>query len=104
RRRSEGDRSRPAHPRAHGNRTSAATSRGRRSRDRVTTLDVWIDRLLACAAAERGFSPHTVAAYARDLARFAGFAEQRGIRRAEQLDVTLLPQLLRAERPRGRAP
>src|SRR5947208_1745749 len=28
----------------------------------MTTLDDWIDRFLAFAAAERGFSPHTVAA------------------------------------------
>lgn len=69
----------------------------------MTTLDVWIDRYLAFAAAERGFSPHTVAAYARDLARLATFAEGRGVRRAESLDTALLRDFLAGERRRGLA-
>jgi integrase/recombinase XerD len=69
----------------------------------VTTLDEWIDRFLAFAAAERGFSPHTVAAYARDLAHLAEFAEGRGIRDARGLDPALLREFLAAERRRGLA-
>jgi integrase/recombinase XerD len=67
----------------------------------VTTLDDWIDRFLAFTAAERGFSPHTVAAYARDLGRLAAFAEGRGIRDATALDLVLLREFLAAERRRG---
>ncbi len=67
----------------------------------MTTLDDWIDRFLAFAAAERGFSPHTVAAYARDLGRLAGFADARGICDAAALDLGLLREFLAAERRRG---
>jgi integrase/recombinase XerD len=66
-------------------------------------LDDWIDRFLAFAAAERGFSPDTVAAYARDLARLGTFAEARAIRDAGALDVTLLREFLAGERRRGLA-
>ena len=70
----------------------------------MTTLDDWIDRFLAFAAAERGFSPHTVAAYARDLGRLAAFAESQGIRDACALDATALRRFLADERRRGLAP
>src|SRR5438445_734370 len=70
----------------------------------MTTLDDWIDRFLAFAAAERGFSPHTVAAYARDLGRLAAFAESHGIRDARALDATALQRFLAGERRRGLAP
>ncbi len=70
----------------------------------MTTLDDWIDRFLAFAAAERGFSPHTVAAYARDLGRLAAFAESRGLREASALDTAALQRFLADERRRGLAP
>ena len=70
----------------------------------MTTLDDWIDRFLAFAAAERGFSPHTVAAYARDLGRLAAFAESRGIHDASALDTAALQRFLADERRRGLAP
>ncbi len=40
-----------------------------------------VDRFLAHAAVERGLSPRTIEAYARDLARFADYLESRGVRR-----------------------
>jgi integrase/recombinase XerD len=67
----------------------------------VTALDGWIDRFLTFAAAERGFSPHTVAAYARDLARLAAFAEERGTLDVAELNVTVLREFLAAERRGG---
>ncbi len=67
----------------------------------MTALDGWIDRFLTFAAAERGFSPHTVAAYARDLGRLAAFAEGRGKLAVAQLDGRLLREFLAAERRRG---
>jgi integrase/recombinase XerD len=67
----------------------------------VTALDGWIDRFLTFATAERGFSPHTVGAYARDLARLATFAEDRGMLDVAQLNATLLRDFLTAERRRG---
>jgi integrase/recombinase XerD len=39
-----------------------------------------VDRFLAHAAVERGLSPRTIEAYARDLARFADHLEQAGVR------------------------
>jgi integrase/recombinase XerD len=70
----------------------------------VTSLDGWIDRFLTFAAAERGFSPHTVAAYARDLSRLAAFAEERGVRTVAKVEPDLLRDFLAAERRRGLSP
>ncbi|HEY2385814.1 MAG TPA: tyrosine recombinase [Candidatus Binatia bacterium] len=67
----------------------------------MTSLDGWIDRFLTFAAAERGFSPHTVAAYARDLTRLAAFAEERGVRTVGKLQPDLLRDFLAAERRGG---
>lgn len=37
---------------------------------------------------ERALSPHTLAAYGRDLAKLSAFAEQRGIREPTELDLS----------------
>ncbi|WP_213815856.1 tyrosine recombinase XerC [Glaciihabitans sp. dw_435] len=41
-------------------------------------------------AAERGFSQHTVRSYRSDLGDLAGFAAERGVTSAEQVDLELL--------------
>ncbi len=43
-------------------------------------MDEHIGRFLIYLQGERGASPHTVAAYSRDLAHYAGFLEERGER------------------------
>ncbi|MEE9607202.1 MAG: site-specific tyrosine recombinase [Myxococcota bacterium] len=43
-------------------------------------LSVAVDGFLAHVSVERGLSPRTVEAYARDLARFAGYLQRRGVR------------------------
>ncbi len=63
-----------------------------------------IDGFLAPAAVERGLSPHTVAAYARDLARFADHLEKQGIARVDQIDRSVLQALVRALDPRRLGP
>lgn len=45
-----------------------------------------VDRFLAHAAVERGLSPRTIDAYARDLARFADYLESRGVRRIADVE------------------
>jgi integrase/recombinase XerD len=45
-----------------------------------------VDRYLAHAAVERGLSPCTIEAYARDLARFADYLELRGVRRIADVE------------------
>jgi integrase/recombinase XerD len=45
----------------------------------LTTLAAAVDGYLAHVAVERGLSPHTVAAYRRDLARYAAWCEARGL-------------------------
>ena len=45
-----------------------------------------IQRFLDHLAVERGLSPHTVAAYRRDLGRYAGFLRRRGISDAGRVD------------------
>jgi integrase/recombinase XerD len=70
---------------------------------KATALDGWIDRFVAFTAAERGYSPHTVEAYARDLGRFAAFVEARGVREPAGLDAALIRTFLVAERRRGLA-
>ena len=48
-------------------------------------LDAAIDAYVQSLAAERGMSPHTVAAYGRDCAAFAAYLETRSIRRIEEI-------------------
>ena len=45
-----------------------------------------VQRFLDHLAVERGLSPHTVAAYRRDLERYAGFLRERGISDARHVD------------------
>jgi integrase/recombinase XerD len=49
-----------------------------------------IDEFLASLQAERGASPHTVAAYRRDLGRFRAWASARGLESPQQLDGRML--------------
>jgi site-specific recombinase XerD len=71
---------------------------------RATALDVWVDRFLAYVAAERGLARNSVAAYGRDLGRFAQFAAERGAGTPADVHPALLREFLRAERKRGLAP
>ena len=43
---------------------------------------------------ERALSAHTLAAYAKDLAKFVEFAEARGVKRVKELDLGLLSDWL----------
>ena len=69
----------------------------------ATALDRWVDRFLAYVAAERGLSPNTVAAYARDLTQLTRWLAGRA---DEPTDLTssLLQAFLASERERGLAP
>ena len=49
--------------------------------DRSADVSSAIDRFLVHAAVERGLSPRTIEAYARDLSRFAGHLESAGVTR-----------------------
>lgn len=53
-------------------------------------IDAAIDDYLAHVRVERGYSEHTAAAYASDLAGFATFAERRGVTALDGLDLELL--------------
>jgi integrase/recombinase XerD len=44
-----------------------------------------VDAFLAFCSVERGLSPRTVEGYGRDLARFAAYLEERGVRRVSAL-------------------
>jgi len=48
-------------------------------------LSAAMDGFLAFACVERGLAARTIEAYARDLTRFVGFLEDRGVRRLSQL-------------------
>ncbi len=64
--------------------------------DPAPSIATAIDGFLAHAAVERGLSPHTVAAYARDLARFADLLEMAGVSRVDQIDRPVLQELVRS--------
>jgi integrase/recombinase XerC len=66
-------------------------------------LERAVDDFAAHLAAERGFSAHTVRSYRSDLAQLAGFAEERGVERTEQLDLELLRDWLWSGSQRGLA-
>lgn len=54
------------------------------------SLEHDIDAFLAYTRLERALSPHTTAAYGRDLSRFCAFASERGAHEARAVDVELL--------------
>ncbi|GGI47273.1 integrase/recombinase XerC [Agromyces flavus] len=69
----------------------------------VVPLDSLVDRYLDHVRVERGYSPHTVAAYASDLADLVVFAESRGVRAQTGLDLDLLRDWLWVATERGSA-
>jgi integrase/recombinase XerD len=64
------------------------------------TLDGYIDAYLDHVRVERGLTTNTVEAYARDLAKLASAAEERGVTGPTGVDVGLLARLM-AELSRG---
>ncbi len=68
-------------------------------------LDELIDRFLARLRGEVGVSPHTYAAYAADLARFAAFARERfGVTEAARVSREVVLGFQSAEAERGIGP
>lgn len=57
-------------------------------------LDSVVDSYLMHLRVERGLSPHTLAAYGRDLAKFVAFAEQRGVVQPRRIDLGLVTDWL----------
>jgi integrase/recombinase XerD len=66
-------------------------------------LDAAVDGFLRHAAVERGLSPRTLEAYGRDLARFARFAAEHGVRDAGALERPHLTGFLEALAAEGLA-
>jgi integrase/recombinase XerD len=64
-------------------------------------LDAAVDAFLTHAAVERGLSPHTLEAYGRDLARFAGYLADRGVARVADVRREHLAGFARALEGRG---
>ncbi|GAA2025362.1 tyrosine recombinase XerC [Agromyces tropicus] len=71
--------------------------------DRRGDLDEVVDGYLAHVRHERGYSEHTVAAYASDLAELTRFAGGRGVGAAGELDLDLLRDWLWESTERGLA-
>jgi integrase/recombinase XerD len=67
-------------------------------------LDAAVDGFLRHAAVERGLAPRTLEAYGRDLARFARFAAERGVRDAGGLERRHVTGFLEALAADGLAP
>ena len=66
-------------------------------------LDQLLDDYLSHVAVERGYSPHTVAAYRSDLVELIAFTEARGSTDAAAIDLPLLRDWLWAATERGLA-
>lgn len=66
-------------------------------------LDAAVDEYLGHVRHERGYSEHTVDAYASDLADLARFAEERGVGEVVGLDLDLLRDWLWVATERGLA-
>ena len=57
-------------------------------------MDEWIDAYLAHLRVERGLSPRTLAAYARDLTRFVEHATSHGITQPADLTTSIVASFL----------
>ncbi|MBN1441062.1 MAG: tyrosine recombinase [Planctomycetes bacterium] len=68
----------------------------------MESLDSWLGSFLAYLEVERGFSPHTVAAYGQDLRSFLGFLAGEQIRSPSEIGEGEVFQFLVVERRRGR--
>jgi len=64
-------------------------------------VDAAVDRFLHVLAAERGLSPHTIAAYGRDCARFVDYLECHGVGAPPEVLPGHVVGFLRAEQERG---
>ena len=53
-------------------------------------LDTLVDAYLSHLRVERALSPHTVAAYGRDLSKLVAFAESQGISLPTEIDLGLV--------------
>jgi integrase/recombinase XerD len=65
-----------------------------------TALDLYLDHLRV----ERAFSPHTIAAYARDLGKLCTFAEKRGAEEPSDIDLGLVSAWLSSLAKAGLGP
>ncbi|HWA74775.1 MAG TPA: site-specific tyrosine recombinase [Polyangiaceae bacterium] len=57
-------------------------------------LDALVDSYLTHLRVERALSPHTIAAYGRDLGKFLEFAEKQAITELAQLDLSVISSWL----------
>lgn len=69
----------------------------------MNSLDAVLADYLAHVSVERGYSEHTLSAYASDLAELITFAESRGITAVEGIDLALLRDWLWAATERDLA-
>lgn len=67
-------------------------------------LDGLVDSYLSHLRVERALSPHTLAAYGRDLSKFLAFAEKRGATEPTQLDLGLVSAWLGSLSRQGLGP
>jgi integrase/recombinase XerD len=74
---------------------ASAGSRGATSSAARSELDAAVGDFLAYLRVECGLSPNTIESYAFDLQRMLAFLEGRSVRRAAELDGTLLIEHLR---------
>jgi integrase/recombinase XerD len=60
----------------------------------AANLHAWLDAYLDHLRVERALAPNSVEAYARDLAKLCGHAEEQGITGPERLDASLVSSFL----------
>lgn len=69
---------------------------------RMESLPSFLDSFLAYLQVERGFSPHTVAAYRQDLRSFLALLAEEDVRSPREIREAHVFQFLVSERQRGR--
>jgi integrase/recombinase XerD len=72
--------------------------------EKIMILNQNLDQFLNYLVVEKGLSANTLEAYGRDLSRYVGFLDEKGLGRAEEISPTLVLEFLGSLKKTGLGP